>query len=245
MVWFATEAAQSGEELESLEKRLATLAESSHIPTHRVKEALLQAWEKALDRVLEDSVLSENEESRLMAYAKQFALTQDDLNMHGAYTRAEMAAVLREVLDGRVPSRIKIEGQLPFNFEKAENLVWLFTNASYYEEIVRRSYVGGYQGMSFRVMKGVYYRIGGFRGNPVETKQIEHIDTGKVALPTKHIYFGGSRENFRIPYAKIVSFVPYSDGIGVCRDAASAKPQIFVTGEGWFAYNLVTNLARM
>jgi len=37
--------------------------------------------------------------------------------------------------------------------------------------------------------------------------------------------------------------VPYSDGIGIHRDAASAKPQIFVTGDGWFTYNLVVNLA--
>lgn len=29
------------------------------------------------------------------------------------------------------------------------------------------------------------------------------------------------------------------------RDAASAKPQIFITGDGWFTYNLVTNLAQI
>jgi len=47
-----------------------------------------------------------------------------------------------------------------------------------------------------------------------------------------------------VPYSKIVSFTPYSDGIGIQRDAASAKPQTFVTGDGWFIYNLVVNLAR-
>jgi len=47
------------------------------------------------------------------------------------------------------------------------------------------------------------------------------------------------------PYAKIVSFEPFSDGLGLVRDAAIAKPQIFVTGDGWFTYNLVTNLSRI
>jgi len=28
-------------------------------------------------------------------------------------------------------------------------------------------------------------------------------------------------------------------------DTATAKAQIFVTGDGWFTYNFVTNLARM
>ena len=29
------------------------------------------------------------------------------------------------------------------------------------------------------------------------------------------------------------------------RDAQTAKPQTFRTGDGWFAYNLTANLAQM
>ena len=46
-------------------------------------------------------------------------------------------------------------------------------------------------------------------------------------------------------HERIVSFTPYTDGIGVQRDALTAKPQSFVTGDGWFTYNLVTNLAKL
>jgi hypothetical protein len=53
----------------------------------------------------------------------------------------------------------------------------------------------------------------------------------------KNIYFTGPRKSLRLPYRKIVSFEPFSDGVGVMRDAATAKPQIFVTGDGWFTYN--------
>ena len=31
---------------------------------------------------------------------------------------------------------------------------------------------------------------------------------------------------------------------GIMRDAQSAKPQAFKTGNGWFAYNLAVNLAQ-
>ena len=41
------------------------------------------------------------------------------------------------------------------------------------------------------------------------------------------------------------SFEPYEDGFGIMRDAQTAKPQTFVTGDGWFVYNLATNLAQM
>ena len=38
---------------------------------------------------------------------------------------------------------------------------------------------------------------------------------------------------------------PCSDGLGIMRDDQTAKPQTFVTGDGWFVYNLAANLARM
>ena len=41
----------------------------------------------------------------------------------------------------------------------------------------------------------------------------------------------------------IVDFEPFSDGFEIMRDAQSAQPQAFKTGDGWFAFNLATNLA--
>ena len=46
-------------------------------------------------------------------------------------------------------------------------------------------------------------------------------------------------------YDKIVAFEPYEDGSGIMRDTQMAKPQTFRTGDGWFAYNLTTNLAQL
>lgn len=66
-----------------------------------------------------------------------------------------------------------------------------------------------------------------------------------LGLSSKHIYFAGSHKRFRIRYDKIVSFEPYCDGVGLQRDAATAKPQAFKTGDGWFTYNLIRNLAHL
>jgi hypothetical protein len=115
----------------------------------------------------------------------------------------------------------------------------------YLEEKARRLYVGRSRGVSVRVMKGVYYHTAGFKGYPVDRTERLHVDTGSVAITTKHIYFSGPRRAFRVPFAKIVSFEPFSNGLGFIRDSASAKPQILVTHDGWFTYNLVTNLARL
>ena len=39
-------------------------------------------------------------------------------------------------------------------------------------------------------------------------------------------------------YNRIVSFGPYQDGFGIMRDAQTAKPQTFRTGDDWFPCNL-------
>ena len=66
-----------------------------------------------------------------------------------------------------------------------------------------------------------------------------------MALTSKHVYFHGRKKSLSIRYDKIVSFDQRRDGFGLMRDAQSAKPQLFRTGDGWFVYNLVTNLARL
>ena len=39
-------------------------------------------------------------------------------------------------------------------------------------------------------------------------------------------------------YDRTVDFEPCSHDFGIMRDAQSAKPQSFKTGDGWFAFNL-------
>ena len=46
-------------------------------------------------------------------------------------------------------------------------------------------------------------------------------------------------------YDQIVDFEPFSDGFSIMRDAQTAKPQSFKTGDGWSAFNLAVNLAQM
>ncbi len=244
MVSTIAESIQMGSDLNTLKDTLVNMAKLAYVPESRLNEVMAEGWVEALHGFLGDNVLSEEEEARLMTFADKFGLSQEHLNVNGAYTRAAMAAVLRDVLNGKTPTRIQVDGAVPFNFQQSESLVWAYPKVPYYEERVHRSYVGSYSGMSVRVAKGVYYRFGGFHGNPVETSQMEQIDAGMLGVTTKHLFFAGYRKSFRVPYAKIVTIMPFADAIGICKDAASAKPQYFVTGEGWFIYNLMKNLSQ-
>ena len=225
---------------------ITQLAQNNFVGPGEVQDALTTGFENAVDHMLDDHLISEDEETSLNAYAKVFNLSRDTLDRTGAATRVAQGAALRELAAGEIPTRLKVEGDLPFNFQKSEELVWAFSGVDFYEERTRREFKGGSTGASVRVMKGVYLRQSAFRGHPVTTTEMVHIDSGTLAFTTKHLYFSGGRKSHRTPYTKIVSFQPYSDGLGVQRDAATAKPQIYgVGGDGWFVYNLARNLAAM
>lgn len=233
------------EDFDGLEKTIIEIEQSSFVPSTERKALLARAWENAVENFLEDGVLDVTEEKRLVEFKERFALSQRELDKNGALTKTAKAAVLRDVLSGVIPQRMSIDGSLPINLQKGERIVWAFPDSKYLEDKTRRKYVGNSQGVSIRVLKGVYYRVGAFKGQAVEQTERIHVDSGWVVATDKNIYFAGPRRSIRLPYAKIVSFEPFSDGIGVMRDSATAKPQVFVTGDGWFAYNLITNLSRI
>ena len=238
-------AIKDSDNFDNLEKAISEIEQSSFVPSAERKALLIKGWEKSVEQFLEDGILDVEEEKRLVEFKERFALSQSDLDKNGTLTKTAKAVVLRDVLNGIIPQRMSVDGNLPINLQKGEQVVWAFPGSKYLEDKIRRQFVGSSQGVSVRVMKGVYYRVGAFKGHAVENTERVHVDTGWVVVTTKNIYFSGPQKSVRLPYSKIVSFEPFSDGIGVMRDAATAKPQIFVTGDGWFTYNLVTNLSQI
>ncbi len=229
----------------SLKNTIKEIATSSNIHESEMTEAVIVGWENAVSKALEDDILSKEEEESLVNLRDAYGLTKEQIDRNGAFQKLIKAVVIRDLLEGSIPYRLTVEGNVPFNLQKGERIVWLFQQVKYFEERIITQYQGSYSGISVRIAKGLYYRTGGFRGNPVATTNVTQIDEGVLAITEKHIYFSGSRKAFRIPYSKIVSFRPYADGLGIQRDAQTAKPQIFVVDDGWFIHNLVTNIANI
>ncbi len=232
------------ESFSDLQNTITDLEKASLVSSSERYALLVNAWETSVDQFLEDGVLDESEEKRLVEFKNHFSLSQSDLDKKGALTKTTKAAVLREVLNGVIPQRMSIDGNISINFQKGEKLVWAFPMAEYLEDKTKRQYVGGSKAVSVRIMKGVYYRVGAFKGQAVDRTERVHIDTGWVVVTSKNIYFTGPSKSLRIPYTKVISFLPFSNGFGILREVTNAKPQIFLTGDGWFSYNLVTNLAQ-
>lgn len=238
-------AGSQGVNISSLEKSINEEVAYGYIDKPTLNKLVVEGWEKAVERAFEDGVLTDDEESNLTELIDHFSLSQAELDENGAYTKIVKGAVLRDVFEGKIPEKVNIDENPPFNLQKTEKVIWVFQDVDYYEQKKRIQYVGGSQGVSIRIAKGLYYRAGAFKGKRVETHETIHADTGLLGVTNKHIYFFGGAKSFRIRHDKIVSFEPFSDGIGLQKDAATAKPQLFVTGDGWFTYNLITNVAKL
>ena len=230
---------------EARQAELAAALDESELQEEEYSELLIEAWEAAVETALEDRVIALGEERALGEYMAHFGLSVADVNANGAYTSVVQSAAIRDVTEGIIPRRQNIDIRLPFNLMKSEEMVWVLTDVDYLEVVTRRERRGASQGLSIRIARGVYYRPSSFRSRTVEWEETKKVDRGLLGLTTKHLYFAGEKRKFRVRYDRIVTFEPYDDGLGIMRDAQTAKPQSFVTGDGWFVYNLAVNLAEM
>ena len=233
------------ETLPSLPANIQEKATTGFVSKTEEQLLLVGAWRHSLDQIIESGVLDEARESQLIEFMKVCHLSRDDLNATHSFDRLVKASTLRDVMHGTIPQKFTLTGNLPVNFQKGEQLVWAFPNTRYLEDKTRHVTVGHSGGTSMRVAKGLYFHSNSFRSESVETTERRCVDVGWFIVTSKNVYFAGPQKSLRIPYPKIVSFQAYSNGLGLMRDAASAKPQTFVTGDGWFTYNLVANVAKI
>lgn len=220
------------------------IARQGLIPTREINDLMADGWAIAVEAFLEDGLLSADEEACLMDFVQKTGIGPK-VQQHPSYSLLAKAAQLRDLAQGKTQSRMNFSGPLPVNLQKGETPIWAFPGTEYLEDRERREFVGHSQGVSVRLMKGVYYRVGSFKGRPVTHQERISLGTGTLYVTTKNLYFAGSQKSVRIPYGKIVSFEQFSNGIGIMRDLASAKPQVFVTDDGWFTYNLITQASQL
>ena len=76
--------------------------------------------------------------------------------------------MIRDVTQGIVPQRQRVNGTVPFNLMKSETLVWVIQGVDYLETVTRRERRGSSHGVSIRVARGLYYRPSTFRSRPIE-----------------------------------------------------------------------------
>tara|TARA_Y100000996_G_scaffold313771_1_gene249986 strand:+ start:75 stop:1067 length:993 start_codon:yes stop_codon:yes gene_type:complete len=125
-----------------------------------------------------------------------------------------------EVLDSYLNELVALESTYlsenydDFILEDDEEILFCVDNIVLSEEKTVKIQ-GTYQGLSIRIMSGVWYRVGQASGG-TEVK-IVPIDTGTFALTTKRIIFHGEKKSLSYNLETIVSVRAFEEGVGLGR----------------------------
>ena len=196
---------------------------------------------KGVELMLDDHIISDDEYSRLEQALQELEVDHEMQRSTGLHEIMAKALTLSALNQGRIPSGlIKLPKDSPFLFQKSETVVWVFSQVSAAERTTQVQYQGSSQGVSIRIMKGVYYRTGAFKGHPVEVEKMKPLGRGMLAVTTKHIYFASSKTSFKIPIPKLVAIQAYDNGLQIQKDGVRSKPILLSGLDVWFASNLLS-----
>ena len=184
-------------------------------------KALLNAFEKALA----DEIVTREEEDRLARIGSALGFDQNDFARAIDHYAEEV--FIARVNDGRLPELAN-----PPIILKRNEIAHLVTNASLMKEVLIREYKGGSRGVSFRVMKGVSYRVGSHRGTmQVVGSRLEPADTGELVVTSQRVVFTGPRRTQECRYDKLIDVNVYRDAIEL-HVSNRQKPSLFQVKSG-------------
>jgi predicted nucleic acid-binding Zn-ribbon protein len=97
----------------------------------------------------------------------------------------------------------------------------------------KTEFVGGSHGVSIPLGHGFRYRVSSFRGHPVQSEYLAHLDTGKLIVTNKRLVFLGDKREVSIPIAKLLQVEPYSDALGIAREGKETKEIYLVSNPAY------------
>lgn len=211
----------------------------------QIDDAYWHVLDKAATNFLADGSLSDEEQRKITDFTQALSLPLNNIPasyQNGDISKLSQVALIKALQNGIVPTT---NIQAPIILGKKESVLWAYNGVSCYQEKVTKEWVGRNNGFSFRVCKGVYYRTGRSKGHPVERSSMEHQGTGMLYVTNKNLIFWSQMKNVKIPFSKIIGFTPYSDGIEVHRDGASAKRLTLQGFDPWFIMNVISQLTNL
>ncbi len=153
-------------------------AQTGHIRDDEFRALALRGLGSLVEAALANSVITEAEEGRIDEIRSAFGLQISELGETGR--KLVKAEILRDLEAGRLPKRVTLSGPSPLNLERGEHIIWIFNNTTFSTIRSRTQWAGRSQGVSIRIMKGVYYRAGASRGEPIQTQYLSQEGQGDL-----------------------------------------------------------------
>jgi len=180
-----------------------------HISEQDISTFAGPAYAAAFQAVTADGSLTEAEEKEIQEI--QFFLLVPDSQIVRNRQELERLRLLREIEEGKLPTTHAVGLVL-----QAEEIAYCREQAFIIEErVTDREYVGGSQGISLRIAKGLSYRIGSYKGHLISRTGIVQVSRGDLVVTNQRIIFRGDRKGFNIKLDKVLGVDVLADGLRI------------------------------
>lgn len=191
------------EEIKELEKKKTELG----LTDEEIKDLRVEIYTTAFSAAKSDIQITKEEEKELLKIQNYLGIEDAEIE----HDKKELARLrlLNEIQLGNIP-------EIPLtNFikQKGEIVRWVEPAFLIEEKVIRRRYEGGSRGMSFRIMKGVSYRVGGYRGHITSETGMVETSRGEIVITNKRIVFRGDRKSFATKLNNILDIRVYTNGV--------------------------------
>ena len=233
------------QDFDRLKPQLEKIAHENFIDDLLLTKISAYVYKQIVEACIDQGQWSDEVDMLLYKFTKAFSPDSQHVVVWGVPTKIHHANIIHSLEKGEIPYDDLIDSQtMGILFQRGEKPVYDHIGATLYQQVTRTHYRGGHAGFSFRVAKGLYFRSGGFKGEPVSTTEMKEIDYGDVVITDKNFYFKSPAKSLRIPFTKIISLEPYKDGLGIQTDGTRSQPMIIQGVNGWFMYNMISLLVQ-
>ncbi len=211
-------AAEDGKLTDDEIKEIQSRYKELELTQDDLKGIRAQAYNAALRAAKADGVVTAEEEAELTKLQQFLMIPESEI----AKSKKELARLrlLTEIQNGNPPT-VRVSNVI---LQKTEVAHWSEPASILEERVVRRRYEGGSQGLSFRVMKGVSYRVGSHRGHIVTDTAVVPVSSGELIVTNKRVIFRGDAKSFNIRLDKLLELNFYSDGVRLTDE--KGKPRV-------------------
>lgn len=207
------------EEVDTLERK-KTAYGLSDTDLHRLR---ITAYNVAFAAAKADGKITEAESAELAKIQNYLGIRDHEVQQ----TKADLyrLRLIDEIQQGNLP----VQSVTNIILQRGETVHWVEPAKLLEERVVSRRYSGGSSGFSFRICKGVSYRVGASRGRVITDTAIVPISSGELALSNKRVIFAGDTKSFTVKLDKLLNIEFYDDGLQL--HGTTGKPKTIQLGQ--------------
>lgn len=205
-----------------------------HNLLQKTSAANIKCFNDSFVKLSTDETLDEKEISELESILNRFSL---DINQIATFNDFLDLKYLCNLNQGKL-----LEHKTELILKKDE-VCYYFSNCSLVEEKTDVQFVGAYSGISVKIVKGVYYKIGGSKGRRIENVHNEISDNGNLFITNKRIIFISERKNFTYKVDDIIDLKIFQDAIAFVTEKQSKLK--YFTFKDSYATEVITKVLSL